>query len=128
MIIKQISVFMENKAGFLSSVIDTLAEKNINIEAFSIAETSDYGILRLIVDKIDEAHDILTKCNLPHSINDVLAVMVEDHPGALSGILKKLADNGISLEYSYAFLSRNTDNACIILRVTDNNKAQEILQ
>jgi len=128
MIINQISVFLENKPGTLASLINVLGENNINLEAFSIAETESYGIIRIIVDKPEETYKILSQQGWAHSENEVLAVTVPDVPGSLGKILNVLASNQISLEYSYAFLSRNAGQACIVLRVSDNKQAEKLLK
>lgn len=127
MIIDQISIFLENKAGALSELIHLLADNNIDLEALSIAESSDYGIMRIIVDKPDETIKVLKEKSIPCSENKVLAVKVPDTPGSLTKILSLLADNGISLAYSYAFLSRTKGEAFIVLRVEDNDAAEKLL-
>lgn len=127
MIVNQLSVFLENKPGKLSEFIQTLAKNKIDLLALSIAETSDYGILRTIVDKPEETAKLLSSEDWPCKITPVLAVTVQDEPGSLTRILAVLAENGISLAYSYAFFSRDTGSACIILRVDDNAAAEKIL-
>ena len=127
MIIDQISIFLENKAGTLSELIHLLADNNIDLEALSIAESSDYGIMRIIVDKPAETIRVLKEKSIPCAENKVLAVKVPDTPGSLTKILSTLADNGISLAYSYAFLSRTKGEAFIVLRVEDNEAAEKIL-
>ena len=127
MIIDQISIFLENKAGALSELIHLLADNQIDIEALSIAESRDYGIMRIIVDKPAETVRVLKEKNIPHAENEVLAVKVSDTPGSLTKILSVLADSGISLAYSYAFLSRTMGEAFIVLRVDDNAAAEKIL-
>lgn len=127
MIVNQLSVFLENKPGKLSEFIQTLAKNKIDLLALSIAETSDYGILRTIVDKPEETAKLLSEEDWPCKITPVLAVTVPDEPGSLTRILGVLAENGISLAYSYAFFSRDTGSACIILRVDDNAAAEKIL-
>lgn len=127
MLVNQLSVFLENKSGKLSQFVHTLAENKIDLQALSIAETSDYGILRTIVDKPEETAMLLAKEDWPCIITPVLAVTVPDEPGSLTHILSVLAENGISLAYSYAFFSRNSGRACIILKVDDNDAAEKIL-
>ena len=127
MIIKQISIFLENKAGALSELIHLLADNKIDLEALSIAESNDYGIMRIIVDKPAETARVLKEKNIPYAENEVLAVKVSDRPGSLTSILSILADNEISLAYSYAFLSRTMGEAFIVLRVDDNEAAEKAL-
>ena len=127
MTINQISVFLENKPGTLSQLIHLLADNNIDLLALSIAESRDYGILRIIVDRPAETAELLKDSGIPFAENDVLAVKVNDTPGSLTNILAVLADNGISLAYSYAFFSRTNGKAFIVLRVDDNDAAEKIL-
>ena len=127
MIINQISIFLENKPGTLSQLIHILGDNNIDLQALSIAESRDYGILRIIVDRPAEAVKLLKENGIPYAENDVLAVKVSDTPGSLMNILSVLADNGISLAYSYAFCSRTHGQAFIVLRVDDNDAAEKVL-
>ena len=127
MFVKQISVFLENKPGKLSDFIKVLAEKGIDLQALLIAETQDYGILRIIVDNSDEAIKLLQDGGYAFTVTDVLAVTVPDEPGSLTKILTTLADGGISIKYSYAFYSREQGKANIVLRVDDNDKAVKLL-
>ena len=103
MLIKQISIFLENKLGRLAKVTRILGENNIDICALSVADTTDFGILRLIVDRPDEAKQVLADNGFTVSINDVIAIEVEDKPGGLAKTLSVLDDKGISIEYMYAF-------------------------
>lgn len=128
MIIEQISVFLENKPGELLRFTQVLAENNIDLQALSIAESDDYGILRIIVDKPTEALKLLREQNLPSSVAKVIAVNVPDEPGSLTNILTVLAGGKINLAYSYAFLSRVAGKACIVLRVDDNAVAEKLLE
>ncbi|MGN1480705.1 ACT domain-containing protein [Porcipelethomonas sp.] len=128
MLIKQISIFVENKPGRLSAMTDILKENNIDIRALSIADTKDFGILRLIVNDPDKACSALKNADCTVTITDVLAVGVEDRPGGLSAVMHTLYENGISVEYMYAFVSKSEDVAYVILRVADNNKAAEVLK
>ncbi|AGK60560.1 ACT domain-containing protein [Archaeoglobus sulfaticallidus PM70-1] len=126
-IIKQVSVFVENKPGRLSSVTEKLFNAGINIRAFTIAEAGDFGIIRMVVDDTDKAYDTLKKAGFTVSLTDVLGVEVKDEPGGLYNIAKALGDAGINIEYVYAFTSGG-DRALIILRVDDINRAIEILE
>lgn len=128
MILKQISVFLENKSGQLLQIVNVLAQNNIDLRALSIAEATDYGVLRMIVDKPDETLDILRNQEWLCNANEVLAVMVPDEPGSLKKILDVLADNDVNMIYSYAFLSGTQGKACIVMRVDDNDSAEKLLR
>lgn len=125
--IKQISVFVENKPGRLAAVTEVLYEKNINIRAFTIAEAGDFGIIRMVVDKTEEAYNALKKAGFAVRLTDVIAVEVEDKPGSLHKIAKSLGDAGVNIEYVYAFTSKE-HKALIIFRVSDRDKAKEVLE
>ena len=127
MFVKQISVFLENKPGKLSEFIKVMADAGIDLQALLIAETQDYGILRIIVDKTDDAVKLLGDGGFAFTVTDVLAVTVPDEPGSLAKILTTLADGGISIKYSYAFYSREQGKASFVLRVDDNDKAMGLL-
>ena len=126
--VKQISVFIENRSGRLREVANVLGKKNINIRALSLADTSDYGILRLIVDKPDAALDVLKKANFTLSETNVIAVEVSDKPGGLSEVLDVLGEAGINVEYMYAFVEKSSDNAVMIFRIEDIENAIRALQ
>ncbi|MCR4906138.1 MAG: acetolactate synthase [Clostridiales bacterium] len=128
MILNQISVFLENKAGKLSEFIRLLADNQIDLQALSIAESQDYGILRIIVDRPEKTAALLREREWPCSVTPVLAVLVPDSPGSLTNIFSVLADHGVSLAYSYAFLSRSAGQACVVLRVDDNASAEALLR
>ncbi|MBE5964300.1 MAG: acetolactate synthase [Lachnospiraceae bacterium] len=128
MTVKQISVFIENKIGGLDDITASLANAGINIRALSIAETSDFGILRLIVDDVFKAGNVLKEAGHVYSLTDVVAVAGEDKPGSIAKIVSVLAKEGISLEYAYAFFTRNRDYAYMIIRVEDNDAAIKILR
>ena len=126
-IIKQLSVFAENKPGRLASVTEKLYENDINIRAFTIAEAGDFGIIRMVVDKTDTAYRILKDAGFTVSITDVLAVEVSDEPGSLYSIAKALGNAGINIEYVYAFTS-GKHRALIILRVDNIEEAIKVLE
>lgn len=129
MLIKQISIFLENKLGRLAKVTRILGENNIDVCALSVADTTDFGILRLIVDRPDEAKQVLADNGFTVSINDVIAIEVEDKPGGLAKTLSVLDDKGISIEYMYAFVGNsNSNNALVIFRVEQPERALEILK
>ena len=125
--VKQISVFIENRSGRLREVADVLGRNGINIRALSLADTSDYGILRLIVSKPDEALAALKKANFTLSETDVIAVEVGDHPGGLAEVLDALGDAGINVEYMYAFVEKSSTNAVMIFRIEDIEKSIKVL-
>ena len=126
--IVQISVFIENKPGRLAAVSEILAENNINIRALSIADTSDFGILRLIVDKPEEAYEELKEKGLTASITNVLSVRMPDKPGGLANVLKVLNENEINVEYMYAFVSKSSDDALVVFKVENIEDAEQKLQ
>ena len=126
--VKQLSIFLENRSGRLREVTDILGNTGINIRALSLADTSDFGILRLIVNKPDAAYDVLKKANFTIRETDVLAVEVEDKPGGLARILDRFASSGINVEYMYAFVSQSGSNAIMIFRFDSIDEAVNVLQ
>lgn len=126
--VEQISIFIENKSGRLAEVTRVLGSKGINIRALSLADTSDFGILRLIVDKTDQAKAALKEQGFTVSKTEVVAIEVPDQPGGLSGILKVLDDSKVNVEYMYAFVERCGGNAVIIFRFDDLESALRVLQ
>ena len=127
MIIKQISIFVENKKGRLAEITETLAKAGANIRALSIADTTDFGILRLIVDKPEDAALALKEAGITVSITNVIAVGINDVPGSFAVPMRILADAGIDVEYMYAFITRQSEKAYVILRVADNDAAAKVL-
>lgn len=121
---KQISIFLENKAGRLSHVTRTLGEANINIRALSIADTADFGILRIIVNEPDKAYRILKEAGFTVSETEVIAVQVADTPGSLASILDQMSDEDLNIEYLYAFLGTTGNDALVIFKVEDAKKAR----
>ncbi len=117
--IKQISVFLENKKGRLLEAAESLAKAGINIRALSIADTSEFGILRLIVPDTNKAKAALESSNFTVRENDVIAVGVADSPGGLAGILRVLNNADINVEYAYAFVQKSGEKAVVVLRVED---------
>ena len=126
--VKQISVFLENKAGRLSELARALRERDINIRALSLADTTDFGILRMIVDRPDEAFKTLKESGYSAAETEVLAVEVSDSPGGLSIVLEELNRAGINVEYIYAFVEKKEDNAVVVLRVEDLEDAVAVLK
>ncbi len=128
MFVKQLSVFVENRPGRLSAVTKLLQENNINIRALSIADTKDFGILRLIVNDPDKALEIIKAKDYSVAITNVLAVGIVDKPGGLAEAMDVLFNNNISVEYMYAFVSKADDIAHVIFRVENNEKAAVALE
>ena len=129
MIIKQLSIFIENKRGRLAEITDIIAKNDINIRALSIADTTNFGILRIIVDDANKVEKILKDNNMTVSITSVISICVDDRPGGLAEILKKLAEQNIDIEYMYAFVSKQIDGkAYVIMRIEEDFKAMEILK
>jgi len=126
--VKQISIFLENKCGRLVKVTQVLGKNQINIRALTIADTSDFGILRLIVDKPDEALDVLKKEGFMASPTEVIALEVPDTPGGLARVLEYLETAEINIEYLYSFVEKPEQDALILMRVEDSEKAIEILK
>lgn len=126
--VKQISLFLENKSGRLFEVSRILGEKAVNIRALSIADTSDFGILRLIVDAPEKASEILKKEGFTVSETEVIAVEVPDRPGGLAGVLKIFGEKGINIEYMYAFVGASLNNAVVVIRVEEIDRAISLLR
>ncbi len=126
--VEQISVFLENKSGRLAEVTDVLAGEGINIRALSLADTADFGILRLIVDDIEKAKRILKDNDFTVGRTEVLAVEVPDKPGGMAGLLKVLNNAGINVEYMYAFVQKSGEHAIIIFRFDELEGAIRALQ
>ncbi|MBQ2866243.1 MAG: ACT domain-containing protein [Clostridia bacterium] len=127
MAIKQLTIFVENKQGALVAITDTLSQHNINLRALSIAETQDFGILRLIVNDEATAETILKDAGYLIKITEVVGVKISDEPGRLSEALRVLNDNNINMEYLYAFMSRTEKHAYVVIRVEDNAVAEAAL-
>lgn len=122
---KQISVFLENKAGRLSHVTRVLGEAGINIRALSIADTSDFGILRIIVSDPEKAYRILKEADFTVSETEVIAVQVPDSPGGLATVLEQMSDADLNIEYLYAFLGTSGNDALVIFKVEDFERARQ---
>ena len=127
MAIKQISVFVENKPGRLAEITELLAKNNIDIRALSIADTTDFGILRLIVNDPDSTVQILKNDGMTVSATEVLGVAIPDVPGGFAKAIRTITDKGISLEYAYAFITPKSGSAYVIIRVENNELATEAL-
>ena len=125
-LIKQISVFVENKSGRLSDILNVIGKNGIDISALSIADTTDFGIVRMIVNDPDKAAEILKSNNLVVKVTDVIALAVADKPGGLAGEIEKLKNAGISIEYMYAFA--NGADAAAVLKSDDPARVIDILK
>ncbi len=122
---KQISVFLENKSGRLAHVTRVLGDAGINIRALSVADTSDFGILRLIVNDPVKAHKILKEAGFTVSETEVIAVRMPDSPGGLADVLDQMSEANLNIEYLYAFLGATGADALVIFKVEDFAKAKD---
>ena len=127
MAIKQLTVFIENKKGTVVSVTETLSANNINLRALSIAETQDFGMLRLIVNDEKAAEKVLSDAGYLYKTIDVVGVKIGDEPGKLTAALGVLDKADINVEYLYAFMARTEKHAYVVLRVEDNTAAEQAL-
>ncbi len=125
-IIKQISLFAENKPGRLANIAENFRKAGINIRAFTIAEAGDFGIIRMVVDKPDAAHEVLHDAGFTVSETNVMGVEMQDIPGGLGKIADVLGEQSINIDYAYAFVTK-TEKALLILRVSDIEGAIRIL-
>ena len=128
MIIKQLSVIVENKKGRLQAITQVLADNDIDISALSLADTSDFGVLRLIVNKPDEAKAALNESGVVVKITDVVAVVMDDAPGGVAAVLKVFLDNEISVEYMYACVGKTTGKALMVVKTDDVSSAESVLE
>jgi len=126
--VEQISIFLENKSGRLADVAAVLAGAGINIRALSLADTTDFGILRLIVNDSEKAKEVLKDNGFTVGKTEVVAVEVADRPGGLATILNVMKENAINVEYMYAFVQKSGGNAIIIFRFDELEKAIEVLR
>ena len=127
MFITQISVFVENRVGGLEEVIGLLAANGIDISALSLADTTDFGILRMIVSDPNKAVKVLKENGMAVKLTDVLAIAIQDQPGGLAAVLDYLREAGISIEYMYAFIGKS-NGALAVMRTCEPEKAVETLQ
>lgn len=125
MIIKQLSIFLENRTGRINEVAKILAENGINMQAFSMAETADFGLLRLIVPDVDKAVEVLHAASFAVMVTDVLCISCPNVPGSMSTVLEKLAANNVFIEYMYAFSEGDTAN--VVIRPTNLEAAVAVL-
>lgn len=127
MTVKQISVFLENKPSAMAAFTNVLSKNNIDMRALSLAEAADFGIVRIIVDDVYAAMQVIKDAGYVCSATKVLAVAIPDEPGGLAKVIQYLGENEINMEYMYAFTTRQKDVAYMIFRVKDNEKAVQIL-
>ena len=128
MAIRQLSVFLENKKGTLHDISNILAKGNVNLRSMCIADTADYGIVRIIADEPDKAKEVLNAAGHVASIREVTAFAVPDSPGGLSKVLSILEENGVDIEYMYALVTKEVGKAYAVARTNDDEKAEEILK
>jgi hypothetical protein len=128
MLVEQIAVFLENKSGRLAEITSVLAKAGVNIRALSVADTADFGILRLIVDKVETAKNVLKENGFTVGKTNVIAVEVEDKTGGLANVLKTLHKAEINVEYMYAFVNKTAENAVLIFRFENMEEGITSLQ
>lgn len=128
MYIKQISVFLENKVGRLVEITDTIAKAGIDIRAVSLADTSDYGILRVIVDNPDQAEKVIRDAGYTVAITNVLAVGIQDKPATFTKVLASLSENDVNVDYMYAFTGTHNGTAYVIMKMDNLEKGIQVLQ
>jgi hypothetical protein len=126
--VTQLSAFVSNRPGHLQKVLKVLADENINIITLTIAETSDFGILRMIVNDAEKGYEVLKEHNITSSTTDVLALEIDDTPGSLFKALDAFASMELNIEYMYAFTQKRNDKAVMIFRFEDIEKAKEALK
>ena len=126
--IRQISIFLENRPGQLSTICRDLADAGINIATLSLADTADFGIVRMIVDDHEKAKDVLTEKGHVVNVREVIAVCVPDRPGGMAEVMQVLDKAGVNIEYSYAFAFHKGEKAVLVFRFSDNNKAESALK
>ena len=125
--VKQLSVFVSNETGTIAKVTRALYDKGVDLRAISVADTEDYGILRLLVSDAALAKACLEEGNYMHDMTDVTVVAVPDVPGGLSMILELMANNGVGIEYMYSLIDRGTSDAYMVFRATDTEELHRIL-
>ncbi len=126
MFIKQLSIFVENKPGRLHAIMDALSDNGINISALSIADTTDFGILRVIVNDLEKARDVLKNMGVVSKATDVIAVFIDHQVGGLAAVLDHISDAGLSINYMYAFLGRTEGKALMVMKPDDMEKTEKV--
>ena len=127
MTINQLSIFVENKAGTVAQITKSIAKAGVSIRALSVADTQEFGILRLIVDNVEKAKEALNESECVVSVTKVIGVEIPDVAGGLSSVLDHMSKNNINVEYLYAFITISGKHAYVVLRVEDNEKAIKVL-
>ena len=128
MFIQQVSVFVENRPGRVQTIAKSLSDNGINIRALSLADTTDFGVLRIIVDDTDKACEVIREQGIVAKVTNVIAVYVDDRTGGLASVLASIADAGIDIKYMYVFLGRLEGKALTIMKVDDDVKAEQVLR
>ncbi len=128
MYITQLSIFVENKFGRLSEILEVLAENDVDIRALSMADTSEFGILRMIVDDVEKAKVVLAESGVVVKSTQVIALPIDEKPGGLARVVRLMKNNDISIEYLYAFSNRELETAQVVMRVDDVKRAEEVLK
>ena len=128
MFIQQVSVFVENRPGRVQTIAKSLSDNGINIRALSLADTTDFGVLRIIVDDTDKACEVIRAQGIVAKVTNVIAVYVDDRAGGLASVLASIADAGIDIKYMYVFLGRLEGKALTIMKVDDDAKAEQVLR
>ncbi len=128
MFIKQISVFMENRPGRLAEITQVISDNNISMRAINIADTTDFGILRMIVDDFEKAEKVLRENNMTASVSDVIAVSFEDKVGSFNKVVSLLSSENLSIEYIYSFIGEKSAKAVIVIKTNDGELAASLLK
>ena len=128
MFIKQISVFMENRPGRLAEITQVISDNNISMRAINIADTTDFGILRMIVDDFEKAEKVLRENNMTASVSDVIAVSFEDKVGSFNKVVSLLSSENLSVEYIYSFIGEKSAKAVIVIKTNDGELAASLLK
>ena len=128
MSVRQISIFLENSKGRLAEVTRLLAAGGVNIRALSLADTADFGVLRVIVNDPDACLSVLKTSGIVAQVTEVLAVEMGDRPGGLSRVLAALVGAGLNVEYMYAYVEKSRDNAIVICKIDDKERAAQVLE
>ena len=128
MIIKQISIFVENKPGRLAEITEIIAKNDINIRALSVADTTHFGILRIILDDPEMVQRVLKEAGLTVSITSVITAAIKDRPGGLAEVLKLFAAHDIQIEYMYAFIAKSENEAYVVMRIENEEEAVKLLR
>lgn len=125
--VSQLSVFLQNRSGKIAAITQALSDRGVDIRALSIADTTDFGILRMLVSDIEKAKEVLSEQNCIFRVNDVIVVAVPDSPGGLAKTLSLIAEADVDIEYMYSLIGREDEMADMVFRVSDEKKLSEIL-